>query len=132
MPLLKRRNNAAPSSSPTERRKFTRFTPKDGTMAVNNHALGPVVDISMGGLSFRYMADKSDNPMTDFFGIFLGSDNILIDKIKSQIVSDKVSNQGASFLQTRSRQRSIQFLNLTSTQQKELENFILTKTQGVS
>lgn len=101
-------------------------------MAVNIHALGPVIDISMGGLSFRYMDDKSDNPMTDFFGIFLGSDNILIDKIQSQVVSDKETPQGTSFLQTRSRQRSIQFVSLTTDQQKELENFILTKTQGVS
>jgi len=132
MPLLKRCTTAALPKSPKERRKFTRFIPKDGTMAVNNHALGPVVDISMGGLSFRYMDDKSDNPMTDFFGVFLGSDNILIDKIQSQVVSDKVTSQGTSFLQTRSRQRSIQFLSLTSAQQKELENFILTKTQGVS
>lgn len=126
------RNTGDLPSTPKERRKFTRFTPKDGTVAVNNHALGPVVDLSMGGLSFRYMEDKSDTPMTEFFGVFLGSDNILIDKIKSQIVSDRVSKQGTSFLQTQSRQCSIRFLSLTSDQQKELENFILTKTQGVS
>lgn len=101
-------------------------------MAVSSHALGPVIDISMGGLSFRYMDDKIENAMTNFFGIFLGSDNILIDRIKSQTVSDKVTAKGTSFLQTQSRQRSIQFVSLTSAQQKELENFILTKTQGVS
>ena len=132
MPRLKRRYSEALPGSHKERRKFTRFTPKDGTMAVNGHALGPVVDISMGGLSFRYIDDKIESSVTDFFGIFLGSDNILIDKIKSQVVSDKVSNQSTSFLQTRSRQRSIQFLSLTPEQQKELKNFILTKTQGVS
>lgn len=98
-------------------------------MAVTSHALGPVIDISMGGLSFRYMDDKSENTMTDFLGIFLGSDNILIDRIQSQVVSDKVTTQGTSFLQTRSRQRSIQFISLTPDQQKEIESFILTKTQ---
>jgi hypothetical protein len=132
MPLLEQHSTEDLPNNHKERRKFTRFTPKDGTMAVNSHALGPVVDISMGGLSFRYTDDKKEDPMTDLFGIFLGSDNILIDRIQSQIVSDKVTTQGTSFLQTRSRQRSIQFVRLTTDQQKDLESFILTKTQGVS
>ena len=132
MPLPKPCDNTVPSGNHKERRQFTRFIPKDGTTAVNNHALGPIIDISMGGYSFRYMDDKNENPMTDFFGVFLGSDDILIDRIESQIVSDKVVTQGTSFLQTRSRQRSIRFVTLTSKQQKALENFILTKTQGVS
>ena len=129
MPRLKRRTTTTLPNNTKERRKFTRFTPKNGTMAVTSHALGPVIDISMGGLSFRYMDDKSENTMTDFLGIFLGSDNILIDRIQSQVVSDKVTTQGTSFLQTRSRQRSIQFISLTPDQQKEIESFILTKTQ---
>ena len=101
-------------------------------MAVNNHALGPVVDISMGGLSFRYIDDKPGKPMTNLFGIFLGSENILIDKIQSQVIADKIIPQDTSFLQNKSRQCSIQFVDLTSDQQKKLEDFILTKTQGIS
>jgi len=115
-----------------ERRKFTRFIPKDGTMAVNRHALGPVVDISMGGLSFRYSDDNVEKAMTDLFGIFLGSDDILIDKIQCKIISDRIMPQGTSFLQTISHQLSIQFLTLSSKQQEKLESFILTKTQGIS
>ena len=76
-----------------ERRKFTRFVPKDGTMAVNSHALGPVVDISMGGLSFRYSNDKTENAMTDLFGIFLGSDDFLIEKIESRLITDTAVDQ---------------------------------------
>ena len=119
-------------NSHKERRKFTRFTPKNGTMAVNNHALGPVIDISMGGLSFRYMEDKPGKSMTDLFGIFLGSENILIDKIQSQIIPDKIIPEDSSFLHNKSRQCSIQFTSLTKEQRKKLEEFILTKTQGVS
>ncbi len=130
---LARPHKATPASTLyKERRRFTRFTPKDGTMAVNNHALGPVVDISMGGLSFRYTADKSDITLTNLFGIFLGSDNILIDKIQSKIISDKILTQGTSFLQARSHQLAIEFINLSTDQQQKLEEFILTKTQGIS
>lgn len=46
-----------------ERRKFIRYLPKEGTMAINNHALGPVINISMGGLAFRYLAGISSKPL---------------------------------------------------------------------
>lgn len=132
MQLVKSHKTPNIQNSYKERRKFTRFTPKDGTMAVNNHALGPVVDISMGGLSFRYMDDKTDSLITNLFGIFLGSDDILIDKIQSKVIFSRVLAQGVSFLQTRSHQLSIEFINLSSSQRKKLEDFILTKTQGVA
>lgn len=100
-------------------------------MVINDNALGPVINISMGGLCFQYMDDKNNAYMSDLFGIFLGSDNILIDKIKSRVISDTLETRKSSFMQTRTHLRSIQFLNLTPEQQSELENFILTKTRGV-
>ncbi len=101
-------------------------------MAVNNCALGPVVDISMGGLSFRYAANNSTICMTNIFGIFLGSDNILIDRIQSKIIFNKELGPKTSFSQGRSHQLAIQFINLSIDQQKKLVAFILTKTQGVA
>jgi len=112
----------------TERRQSTRFRPKDGTMAVNNHALGPVTNISMGGLSFRYMGKNTNRKITDQLGIFLGSENILIDKLPTKIVSDKLVSKGSSFLKTPTRECSIQFLDLTTNQHEKLLNFISHKT----
>jgi len=132
MQLTRAHKATTTAKSHKERRKFTRLIPKDGTMAVNNHALGPVVDISMGGLSFRYADNKSDIAMTNIFGIFLGSENILIDKIQSKIISNKALDHGTSFLQARSHLLAIQFINLSTDQRKKLKDFILTKTQGVA
>lgn len=116
----------------TDRRRSTRFTPKNGTMAVNNHSLGPILNISMGGLAFQCMDDEDQNGfMSDLFGIFLGSDDLLIDRIQSQIVSNKLKSPENAFMQTRTRQLSICFLRLSSEQQKKLKDFILTKTRGV-
>ncbi|HID02843.1 MAG TPA: PilZ domain-containing protein [Desulfobacterales bacterium] len=112
----------------TERRQSTRFRPKDGTMVVNNHALGPVMNISMGGLSFRYMGEDTAKKITDKLGIFLGSENILIDKLPTKVVSDKLVSKGSSFLKTSTRECSIQFLDLTKTQREKLINFISNKT----
>lgn len=113
-----------------ERRQFERFRPKDGTMAVNSHALGPVIDISMGGLSFRYIVEDASKPISDTLGIFLSSDNILLDKLSTKLIADEFVSQSTSFLKTSTRKRSIQFLNLTETQRKNLENFINEKTQS--
>ena len=114
-----------------ERRKATRFRPKAGTMAVNTYALGSVVNISMGGLCFHYMNNSLSRTLSNTLGLFLGSDDILIDNIKIRVVSDKPFSQNASFLFSKTiiRERAIQFLNLTVAQKKELEEFILTKTQ---
>lgn len=111
-----------------ERRQFKRFRPKDGTMAVNHHALGPVVNISMGGLSFRYMGDNPAKPISDILGIFLGSDDVLIEQISTKVITDKLISQGSSFLKASTRQRSIQFTNLTKSQRKSLKDFIGSKT----
>lgn len=115
-----------------DRRKFTRFTPKSGTMAVSNHALGPIINISMGGFSFQYLDDTNNTLNSNLFGIFLGSEDILIDKIEGVVVLDRQIAQNSPFMQTRTRQRSIQFLDLTPEQKEKLENFILTKTQGAA
>ena len=115
-----------------DRRRFTRFIPNDGTMAVCKHALGPVLDISMGGLSCRYMHDKSNVSPSNLFGIFLGSEDILIDKIKSRIVSDEIISQDDSFLKTCFHKLSIEFISLSSEQRQKLKDFLLTKTQGTS
>ncbi|MBU0946504.1 MAG: PilZ domain-containing protein [Proteobacteria bacterium] len=113
-----------------ERRQFVRYRPKGGTIAVNDHALGPVINISMGGLSFRYLEGSSTEPHSDSLGIFLGSDDVLIDKITTKVISDQLIAQGSVFLQISTRQRSIQFLNLSERQRKNLKAFINEKTQG--
>ncbi len=113
-----------------ERRRFKRFRPKDGTMAVNRHALGPVINISMGGLSFRYMGEDSTKQVSDILGIFLGLDDVLIERIVTKVISDKLISHGSSFMKTSTRQRSIQFTKLTHSQRENLEEFIGSKTLG--
>ncbi len=113
-----------------DRRKAIRYRPKNGTMAVSSHALGPVINISMGGLAFRYLEDDTNRPSSEPLGIFLGSDDILIDQIATKVISDRLISEGSVFLKTSTRQRSIQFLNLTKEQHISLESFITQKTQG--
>ncbi len=97
-------------------------------MAVDYNALGPVIDISMGGLAFRYMGETPKQLRSNNLGIFLGSEDILIEEITTKVILDKQISQGSSFLNTPTRQRSIQFTELTRSQQKHLKDFIGSKT----
>lgn len=111
-----------------ERRQDERFRPKEGTIAVNSHALGPITDISMGGLAFRYVVEDASKPLSDSLGIFLSSDDILIDKLTTKLISDEFVSQSSSFLNTSTRKRSVQFVNLSESQSKKLKKFIDKKT----
>ena len=113
-----------------ERRKSIRYRPKHGTMAVNTHALGPIINISMGGLSFRYLEGTPAELSSESLGIFLGSEDVLIDQLATRIVSDTLVSEGSAFMKTSTRQRSIQFLNLDDAQLSRLQDFITKRTQG--
>lgn len=115
-------------SLPNERRHFQRFRPKDGTMAVSQHVLGPILNISMGGLSFQYIETIPDQEIPDTLGVFLGSDDILIEKIATRLISDTIRQTTPSFLKSSTRQRSLQFINLTDKQRTLLQDFIGHKT----
>ena len=98
-------------------------------MAINTRTLGPVINISMDGLAFRYREEISSQPPSTTIGLFLSSEDILIDKIKTRIISDKPFSEGTLFSKTAIRQRSIQFIELTPPQKEALQEFILTKTK---
>lgn len=116
--------------SQEERRKSIRYRPKDGTMAVNSYALGPIINISMGGFSFRYLEGTPVDSSSDSLGVFLGSDDILIEQLGARVVSDILISEGSAFLKTSTRLRSVQFVNLAETQRKQLQDFISKKTKG--
>ncbi|MCP4761743.1 MAG: PilZ domain-containing protein, partial [archaeon] len=48
-----------------ERRKNTRYKAVEGAYAAvspNSHKLGQIIDLSMGGLAFKYIDTSSDDP----------------------------------------------------------------------
>jgi len=85
----------------------------------------------MRGLAFRYNFVEEGQATSNIMGVFLGADNLLIDKIETRMVLDTVITEDTSFLITPTRQRPIKFTELTADQQAPLKNFILTKTRGI-
>ncbi|MEN8188751.1 MAG: PilZ domain-containing protein [Thermodesulfobacteriota bacterium] len=116
-----------------ERRLHKRHRPFDGALAINHHTLGPIVDISKGGLSFRYLEEESlRQALLGHLGIFLSSNDFLIDHIESKVVRDTLVANTSSFLSTHTRQCSIQFLNLTHHQTEQLGYFLQNMTNEQS
>jgi c-di-GMP-binding flagellar brake protein YcgR len=109
-----------------ERRKHKRIQIKGGAfVGVGPHfdQVGPVIDISMGGLSFRYIArQKQPNGLS--LDIFLTDRDFYLSYVPFRAVSDFRTPD------TTTRRCSVQFGDLTQSQMSHLESFIKNHTIG--
>ncbi len=112
-----------------ERRKHKRFDAYSGVFAVNSH-FGLIVNISLGGLAFRYV-DKGEWGDAEIdSGALFGEDDLWINDIPIKNISECVANDGVACKSTTVKRRSVQFGELTPDQQKLLESFIWVNTKG--
>ena len=115
-----------------ERRKHKRFrTLQDSYVAVRPAylKLGRVIDIGLGGLTFRYMAEEHPPDLSSQLDIFLASQDFYLDNVPFETISD--SQAGAiSFSSVSMRDCSVQFRELTAYQSGRLKYFIENHTIG--
>lgn len=103
--------------------KFPRFTPRL-EMYVFHQGVGRVLDISMGGVSFSYIADNHTPAELPKEGILFTHNGQHIQGISFEIVADDVCSRFFSsdyFV----RERRVRFGELSEAQVKQLESFIL-------
>ena len=112
-----------------ERRSHQRFKVLSGVFALNSR-FGQVVDISLGGISFRYINRGEWSTGDAENGALFGEDDLCVDNIPLQTVSDEVSSGGVSTDETTVRRRSLKFGPLTRQQKNLLEHFIWVNTAG--
>jgi len=119
------------SQIPIERRMHRRFKVRDDIFAVlgkNSHALGRIIDISKGGLSFTHNGGKVENSrMSELSLLFADRNAVHIShtslKFRSRIVSDNETVQNGNLHSSR-RRCAVQFDDLTWYQQSSLDNLI--------
>ncbi|MDA8165048.1 MAG: PilZ domain-containing protein [Desulfobacteraceae bacterium] len=117
-----------------ERRKYRRFKVKHPAFVVFNTQptrLGEILDISMNGLSFRYMVDSEEvvNQSREL-DILYGDDDFYLDKLPFSTISDRLSDNGLPFSTMIMRRRGVQFGDLNDHQREKLEYFIENNTSG--
>ena len=121
----------------TERRKNKRFRAQEGIFALLDSAspkLGPIVDISMGGLAFRYKGKEL--PLTESSDLTLLFDDKRLNvynmplKFKTKPIANVVIPEEEETAFDSKMRCCVQFEELTYHQRLSLDNLILNQTDG--
>lgn len=113
-----------------ERRRNKRYKAVDGAYAAispNSHKLGQIIDISMGGLSFKYIDtsndDKYENQIPEE-SVFLSSMGYYVGDLPFQVISDYEVTNAPSFSSMKVRRRHVQFTDLSFKQLFDLDYYL--------
>lgn len=118
-----------------ERRKHERFSAEDGALAVLRRSwphpttLGQIIDISMGGLAFRCIADEERSDWSSELSIMLTDSSFYLPRLPIEPVSDFETAKMPSGCVKPGR-CSVQFKELTDKQGSQLKYFIRNHTTG--
>jgi hypothetical protein len=114
----------------TDLRKYNRRRAHDGAfvdLRISPIKVGKIVDISRGGLAFRYL-DVGDRLREAFeLDMYSRHNEFRMEKVSVKTVWDR-QTPGQLAFSTRTRLRGVQFGKLTQNQFSELECFLLLNT----
>ena len=113
-----------------ERRRNKRYKAVEGAYAAispNSHKLGQIIDISMGGLSFKYIDtsnDERDPELISEDAIFLSSMGYYVGDLPFNTISDYEVTNAPSFSSMKVRKRHLKFTDLTFKQLFDLDYYL--------
>ncbi len=116
-----------------ERRKHKRFRAEDGAYAAirpHYNKIGQIIDVSRGGLAFRYMVCDSENDGSYELDIFLLGNGFHLDKVSVRMVSDQDMPKGVSPGSLNMRRCAVQFEELSQKESLQLDYFMENHTLG--
>jgi hypothetical protein len=110
-----------------ERRQQKRFKAQEGAFAAlvaQESRLGQIKDISIRGLSFRYIDSNEKLENADELKIILGNQGLYLDNVPFKKISDFEIESEYNFSTVRMRQIGLEFGELTAEQKMRLDRFI--------
>lgn len=110
-----------------ERRKQDRFKVMDGAFATiksHHYVVGPIQNISRGGLGFRYIGKKGKIIGSLEVDIFFCGKGLFLQKVKAKTISDFRIDKKASESFPAIRHCCVQFYEPTNDQISQLDYFI--------
>lgn len=108
-------------------RTHPRFRVKDGAYAVLRPEftqLGPILDISQGGLAFSYNLTGKPKSGSFELDIFLIGHGVLVERVPFRIVSDRKLIAKSQHNCLPRRRCGVQFGKLTHSQSEQMEQFM--------
>ena len=121
------------SKEVVDNRKHTRFRSQDLAFAAfgsHDKEIGQIIDISMGGLAFRYIADGDQLNVSRELEIYLANNGFHLKKVPFNTISDFELPNEFPLSSIIMRRRGMQFGELLQTQVSQLEYFIQNHTVG--
>ena len=116
-----------------DRRRKKRYIVKDGAFAAlinQNQRLGQIRDISLVGLSFRYIDGDEQFHPDSVLKIILAGCGLYLDNLPYEPVNDYEIDYGNTFSFIKVRQMHLAFGELTQQQIRRLDQFIINHTMG--
>lgn len=107
-----------------DRRKHKRYQVKDGVYAINSCKSGLITDISMGGLTFRYIDRKELSKQPCELDILYEADDFYLDRIPFISVSDFLAKSETPDGALVVKRHAIRFTGMTESQKEQLGLFI--------
>lgn len=124
---LLRANRTKSHVESADKRRFRRFQAPQNAFALlkgPDGRLGQIIDISKGGLSFRYVGNGGPPKRSFQMDIFLANNGFHLEKVSFRTVSDfEVTKQGLA-KSVIMRRRGVQFDELNQDDVSRLEYFI--------
>lgn len=110
-----------------ERRKNKRYKAKEGAYAAispHSRRLGQIIDISMGGLSFKYIENNDEQEAKPERSIFLSSLGYYVGELPFKTIEDYEITNYPSFSSMKLRKRRVQFTELSFKQLFDLDFYL--------
>ena len=109
----------------TERRKHPRFNVGDNILVFSDNTFGQILDISKGGLAYRYLTAKDDQISTDLELGFLNTESgFYLDKLNCKVIRSNDSTPLHPSSSTFIRTNGVEFAHLTDDQHSILDEFL--------
>jgi hypothetical protein len=104
-----------------EHRRFKRYRVRDGILVSTPSKIGEMLNISMGGISFRCV-DYRDLPDDFETAILFGEDELFLEDVALKMIGDYTQGPPAGYRQI--RRIGAKFGELTAEQKQVLRDFI--------
>ncbi len=117
----------------SERRRKKRYKAQKGAFAAlvnGTQRLGQIKDISLVGLSFRYIDSRDKASSKGVLKILLAGGGLFMDNLPFKPVLDVELENSSPFSSVKMRQMHIAFGDLSPQQLTQLDEFILNHTMG--
>jgi c-di-GMP-binding flagellar brake protein YcgR len=114
-----------------EKRRYERLSAREGIIVAlkpHSNILGQMIDISIGGLSFRYIESSEATGHPSELVILIANQNFFLDKVSFKTASDIQIENNISFSSLQMRRRGVEFVNLSFHQAALIQNLITKHT----